>query len=297
MSHKVVTLVCSRVIGSSVQKAVLINMADKASDGGEGVFASKSTIAAETEMGLSTVKRAIKDLVDRGLIRETGQRACMHGHTVIYDLDVRQISMLPGWKEDDSTPSRADPVQSEPRPERTATRSRAGRHPVQSGPQTILEPSLNQKQERASAENDGFEDFMDELREALGIALSEAAPAWWQGEVAQQHVRGWIDGLGLSRAQVLAVAARSRQRHAEPPDGPKGLDRAMQRAAAAPAPSRTGRRSAAPAASAAEQLAFLADWVNGDRYLPPNAVTTAQANALVASGLVVAERLRQRGVR
>jgi len=128
MSHKVVTLVCSRIVGSAAQKAVLTNMADKASDGGEGVFASKATIAAETEMGLTTVKRAINELLAKGLIIEAGQRACVNGHTVIYDMVIGAISDLPEWKPSRvslPTPSGADPVRSGPGPERTPTPSGA----------------------------------------------------------------------------------------------------------------------------------------------------------------------------
>ncbi|MTH36625.1 hypothetical protein GL279_18770 [Paracoccus limosus] len=114
MSHKVVTLVCSRVVGSAAQKAVLTNMADKASDGGEGVFASKATIAAETEMGLTTVKRAINELLEKGLIVEAGAKPCTNGHTIIYDMVVGAIAALPEWKlsrRAEPRRSMVDPVQ------------------------------------------------------------------------------------------------------------------------------------------------------------------------------------------
>ncbi|MFJ1293281.1 helix-turn-helix domain-containing protein [Paracoccus yeei] len=136
MSHKVVTLVCSRTIGSAAQKAVLVNMADKASDGGEGVFASKATIAAETELSLPTVKREIKALLQRGLIREVGTRDCANGHTVIYDMDVAEIAALPRWKvgrrigaEKPKTSIRVNPVHSEPGSTRPATRFRVNPKP------------------------------------------------------------------------------------------------------------------------------------------------------------------------
>lgn len=145
MSHKVTTLVASRTIGGSAMKAVLMNMADKASDGGEGVFASKNTIASDTELSLPTVKRAFKDLMDAGLIAEVGTRGCTNGHTVVYDLNIKAIAALPAWKKEGQTGVTVNPVHGEPGSSRTPTRFMVTPHPVHHEPQTILEPSLNQE--------------------------------------------------------------------------------------------------------------------------------------------------------
>lgn len=259
MSHKVITLVNSRTVGSQPQKAVLANMADKASDGGEGVFASKATIAKETELGLSTVKRAINDLLERGLIREVGQRGCANGHTVVYDLDVRAIAALPAWKNDDVTPSRVDPVQSGRGPERAVTPSRADPHPVQSGPQTILEPSLNQEA-IASLENASAQEFEDPPPKK-GRRASALPPDWvpsdrnlsdarsknfTEGEIHEQatafrdyHLArgttfkdwdaGWRTWLGNAR-RFSRPSQASRPRHGSPHDGLlAGFQRAASR--------------------------------------------------------------------
>ena len=54
----------------------------------------------------------------------------------------------------------------------------------------------------------------------------------------------------------------------------------------------------APAAKPITDLpAFYADLVNSDRYLPVSAISNTMRDAMLARGLVTAERLRERGVR
>ena len=49
-------------------------------------------------------------------------------------------------------------------------------------------------------------------------------------------------------------------------------------------------------ASAADQLQFLADSVNGDKFLPQTMITISKARELITAGLVTRERMRERGV-
>jgi hypothetical protein len=138
----------------------------------------------------------------------------------------------------------------------------------------------------------------------LALGLDPAAlPGWWQGWPPRLHVQRWRDELGLTEAEIIAAAEASRQEHPEPPDGPKALDRAMQRAAQRKAEDvarkrRKPKAAPAPAAKPITDLpAFYADLVNSDRYLPLSAITNTMRDAMLARGLVTAERLRQRGVR
>jgi hypothetical protein len=116
-------------------------------------------------------------------------------------------------------------------------------------------------------------------------------------------VQRWRDELGLTEAEIIATAEASRQEHPEPPDGPKALDRAMQRAAQRKAEDAGRKRqkpkvTPAPAAKPITDLpAFYADLVNSDRYLPVSAISNTMRDAMLARGLVTAERLRERGVR
>lgn len=168
------------------------------------------------------------------------------------------------------------------------------------------------EEEDARAREAISDEFFEELLSTLGLDPT-ALPGWWQGWPPREHVRRWRDDLGLDEVAILAVAEDSRRSHPEPPDGPKALDRAMQRAAvrlkqtstgvAAKGPAAAagrhvhGQRTAKPAPSADEKAAFYADLVNSDRFLPSSAISNSMRDAMLARGLVTVERLRERGVR
>ena len=59
---------------------------------------------------------------------------------------------------------------------------------------------------------------------------------------------------------------------------------------------RGGKPSDAPRASMDEIAGFYAGLVNGDGYLPSNAISNTVRSAMLERGLVTAERLRERGV-
>jgi hypothetical protein len=169
------------------------------------------------------------------------------------------------------------------------------------------------EEEGARARDIVSDDFFEELLSALGFEPT-ALPGWWQGWPPREHVRRWRDDLGLDEEAILSVAEDTRQNHREPPDGPKALDRAMERAslrlkqasprsavkgqAGAAGRQAHGQRSTSPAApSADEKAAFYADLVNSDRFLPSSAISNTMRDDMLARGLVTVERLRERGVR
>ena len=164
------------------------------------------------------------------------------------------------------------------------------------------------EEEDAAAREIEFDRFFAELLSALGFAANASLPAWWQGWPAQIHVRRWIDDLGLSEDRIIEVATESRCDHPNPPDGPKALDRFMERAAqrdaqaaAAHASGRKARRQrkrdVGPPPSEEQLARFYAARVNSDEYLPNGMISNAMCDAMLARRLVTADRLRQRGVR
>jgi hypothetical protein len=164
------------------------------------------------------------------------------------------------------------------------------------------------EEEDARARDFEFDRFFAELLQALGFAANAALPAWWQGWPARVHVRRWIDDLGLSEDRILEVAVETRRDHPNPPDGPKALDRFMERAAQRDAqattaeakpqrPKRSRKVDLTPRPSADDLAAFYADLVNSDRYLPVSTISNTTRDAMLARGLVTPERLRMRGVR
>ncbi len=186
----------------------------------------------------------------------------------------------------------------EPCPENAESRVR------NSDTNTVREPlSKPVKEEEGAQACAAISDqVFGELLNALGLDTA-ALPGWWQGWPPRLHVQRWRDELGLSEAEIIATAEASRQEHPEPPDGPKALDRAMQRAAQRKVEDagRKRRRPNAAPASAAKPItdlpAFYADLVNSDRYLPVSAISNTMRDAMLARGLVTAARLRERGVR
>jgi hypothetical protein len=164
------------------------------------------------------------------------------------------------------------------------------------------------EEEDAQARDADFDRFFAELLSALGFAANATLPAWWQGWPARLHVRRWRDDLGLTEDRIIEIATETRRDHPNPPDGPKALDRAMERAAQRDAmaaadaakplkPKRASKSDLAPRPSTDDLAAFYADLVNSDRYLPVSAISNTTRDAMLARGLVTQERLRQRGVR
>jgi hypothetical protein len=160
------------------------------------------------------------------------------------------------------------------------------------------------KEEEGAQARDGIdEEFFGSLLAALGFDPDGPLPGWWQGWPPREHVRRWQTDLGLSEADILEVAEASRQEHPEPPDGPKALDRVMQRAAQRQADdaSRKRRKPKAATAQKTRQITdlpvFYAEMVNSDRYLPVSTISNSMRDVMLARGLVTAERLRERGIR
>lgn len=161
------------------------------------------------------------------------------------------------------------------------------------------------KEEDAQARDSDFDRFFEELLGALGFATDATLPTWWQGWPARLHVRRWIDDLGLSEDRIIEIATETRNDHPNPPDGPKALDRFMERAAQRDAKTSAGSVNAkrsrkakgTPPPSPDELAAFYADLVNSDRFLPPSTISNTLRDAMLARGLVTVERLAQRGVR
>jgi hypothetical protein len=164
------------------------------------------------------------------------------------------------------------------------------------------------EEEDARARDSDFDRFFAELLTALGFAANAALPAWWQGWPALVHVRRWRDDLGLSETRIIKIAAETRADHPNPPDGPKALDRFMERAAqrdAIAATANAGGKKAkrrrklalAPPLSCDEKAVIYAKMVNSDGYVSIAAITNTIRDAMLAHGLVTPERLRERGVR
>lgn len=164
------------------------------------------------------------------------------------------------------------------------------------------------EEEDAQAREADFDRFFAELLTAMGFAANATLPAWWQGWPARTHVRRWIDDIGLSRKRIIEVAVETRADHPNPPDGPKALDRFMERAAQRDAQTAIAaaksqrakpqrKREDSPRLSDDDKAAFYAKLVNADGFLPVSAINNSIRDLMLVRGLVTPERLRLRGVR
>ena len=173
----------------------------------------------------------------------------------------------------------------------------------------VREPFIKpvKEEEDAQAREINFDRFFAALLTALDLDPNGTLSAWWQGWPAKTHVRRWINDLGLTEDRIIETATETRRDRPAPPDGPKALDRAMERAAkrdaqiaAASSKTPTAKRQSSRAEGARpsddEKAAFYADMVNSDRFLPANTISNTIRDAMLLRGLVTPERLRAKGV-
>ena len=101
-----------------------------------------------------------------------------------------------------------------------------------------------------------------------------------------------IPHLRATRHQIIETATETRREHPAAPDGPKALDRAMERAAkrdaqiaVASAKAPTGKhqpkRAESTRPSADELAAFYAAMVNSDKFLPANTISNTIRDAML----------------
>ena len=95
MSNHLISEVYKRQLGSMARNAVMVLLADKASDDGTGIWASKQRMAEELGTTKQTVITTIKSLVSDGLLIEAGQRKSPNGYTVEYAINIAALEALP----------------------------------------------------------------------------------------------------------------------------------------------------------------------------------------------------------
>ena len=105
MSGYVVSTVARRKLGSATRKAVMLVLADCASDNGAGIYTSQANIADRTEVSDRTVRRTISDFISEGLLIERGWRTFDSGAKVKeYDLDMDALEALPSVRKQAEKP-------------------------------------------------------------------------------------------------------------------------------------------------------------------------------------------------
>lgn len=98
MSNLVSNVIQTKLIGSPTKKAILMYMADKASDDGSGIWVSKGNMAADLEMSSRAVRIHIKDMLAMGVLKVSGQKECRNGYTIDYQINLEIVSTLPSTR-------------------------------------------------------------------------------------------------------------------------------------------------------------------------------------------------------
>lgn len=107
MSNKISSIIQTKKIGSPTKKAILLYMADKASDDGSGIWTSKKNMANDLELTDRAVRQHIKEMVVIGLLIEAGHKKCSSGYTVDYSISMPHIMALESTR---STPEHVSPL-------------------------------------------------------------------------------------------------------------------------------------------------------------------------------------------
>lgn len=98
MSNHLTSLAYKADVGSLLRKSVLIMLADKASDDGSGIWASKQTMADELCCSKQGILNTLHAFITEGLLAETGKRKNRNGFTITYALDIEALEALPKVK-------------------------------------------------------------------------------------------------------------------------------------------------------------------------------------------------------
>ena len=341
MSHKATLWAIEQRGLKPTTKIILWHLCDRFNPD-YGCFPSQQRLALDCEISRSTLNEHLDRLEATGLLRRVPRidpatkRQMATRYILGFEEGFASSGAVPasvasngetstdgGTGHATESPSQAD-TPAEPCPETThgdPTGAVSGFYPdpcPENAQSRVRNPDTNlvrepirepvKEEEGAQAREIDFDRFFAELLSALGFEPDATLPAWWQGWPARTHVRRWVEDLGLSEDRITGVARATRSDHPPPPDGPKALDRAMERAARQDAqtdagagqpqkPRRRSKPDPTPMPSMDDRAAFYADLVNSDRYLPPSAITNTIRDAILARGLVTADRLRQRGVK
>lgn len=282
-----------------------------------GCFPTQARLAEDAEMSISSLNEHLKKLEALGLIRriQCQDHRTKRRQATRYILGFEMADPqepLPeigdgqkgvDWENDtEPHPEFGDGANSEFEPDPSPKNRQS--HLRNSETNLVREPLREpvKEEEDARARETDFDDFFRRLLIALGLDPDGPLPGWWQGWPALEHVQRWQTDLKLTEAETLKAAKTSRHEHPEPPDGPKALDRIMQRAAQRKADekSRDRREAHKPAKPACQPIndlpVFYADWVRSEKYLPPSAISNGMRDQMLARGLVTREQLRERGI-
>jgi hypothetical protein len=187
VSNHITSAVYKRQLGTHMRKSVMALLADKASDDGSGIWASKQTLADELCCSKQTVIATIQGFIADGLLHESGTRKCSTGATVEYRIDVAAIDALPlvdchAKRSSALTGQAASPVKS------TAPRGQAAGPKPSRTPQLPKKgkPSLVARPKKSPIPKHPLPDGWEPKPLTLGSICAQIVSRWQPGRIERE---------------------------------------------------------------------------------------------------------------
>ncbi len=304
MSHIATNWAFSQKGLKPAEKLLLLCLADRHNPD-HGCFPSQSRLAEDANMSRSSVNNLLAALEGKGLLRreqrqnETTKRQQSTRYILGFEEDYAQEPCPNSGHgaEETEQEQNIEPclnsghgavsnLEAEPCPKNDESR-------VQNLDTNLvrLTNKITYDEERASARE--YPDFISEICIALGQPHLTTQPFWKQEAESGQFIRAWRD-LGLHEEDILRVAKQHAAEVPEAPNGPKGLQRAMEREARQIA--KADRKSRTVNTPLSDKVAFWAGKIAEGRYIAPSALSAGVRAALIGQGHVTEDELRRRGI-
>jgi hypothetical protein len=282
MSWRVANTCAERKFGSATRKQIIMFLADKASDDGSGIWCSKGTIQRHTELGETTVKRAVRAFLKEGILVETGARTCKNGFTVVYRIDLTKVEALePTAEPEIETGSTVAPVQSGPGTGATVAGVPGPPRPP-NHPKTIHKPPTRKREAADEEAEKILAAYPPDRLRGKAACLAQIEEAMKEGVAPEdllQAVQAYANGsAGFTRSKVCFSDNWFQSRRWQ------GYLEDIHT-----------KRQIAQAASA-EHHARLVCWIS-DRSPMCKHITAPQVTALLASKLVTKAQIQAAGLR
>jgi hypothetical protein len=284
MSHKATNWAIQQRGLMPATKLVLWHLCDRHNPD-FGCFPSQDQLAADVEISRSSLNTHLEKLEAAGLIR----RHRRHSEGTHRRKSTRYIL---GFEDDfgsEPCPDSGHGKQQKPCPD-------FGKSHVQNLDGNLVREPVTTTAREADPIDDAEAACLAACGEGLSAASRTAITA------TRQVIAEWqAKGFDLKADILPTLTERTKRKRADPIRTweyftPAIAARHARRLALAAKAKSAGEKKPAARASRAEILAFTADWINSDRYVPTSAVSNVMRDALLAAGLVTVAALRAKQI-
>jgi DNA-binding transcriptional ArsR family regulator len=284
MSHKATNWAIQQRGLMPATKLVLWHLCDRHNPD-FGCFPSQDQLAADVEISRSSLNTHLEKLEAAGLIRR---------HRRVDEVTRKQKSTryILGFEDDfgrEPCPDSGHGNGQKPCPD-------FGKSRVQNLDTNLVREPVTTTAREADAVDDAEASCLAACGEGLNPASRTAITA------TRQVIADWLaKGFDLTADILPTLAERTKRKRTDPIRTweyftPAIAARHTRRLAQATKAKDAGEKKPAARASRAEILAFTADWINSDRYVPTSAVSNVMRDDLLAAGLVTVAALRAKQI-